>query len=343
MDLRPFLRPLPLTLVLLFAAVAVGDLVRSLVEKPSSQPETAATPPPRFEALEPVIDFRAGRGGAGTSVELQPVPRLDPDQWYGAEQQGVWAASETADMTFNLGTGGHRLLVLECLPARGQFSVRAVKLRVNDTDCGTVSLAPEWGRYRVELPDGSLRSGPNRISLRFESEPQASETRRMLLIRKLGLFFDTEARGQVEVHARPLVLGADAERIRIRTAGTLEVPLKLDDRCDALQFRYRFMSGAGRAEVAVLQMGRGSGTSAGVDVGLKASINADHKDRGRIRIPLHGRRGAYSLRIRAVLAPGDAPLLLSSLRLVEEGDPSRRLWTANPLRRQSSEAPPREE
>ena len=162
----------------------------------------------------------------------------------------------------------------------------------------------------------------------------------MLLVRKLGLFLDQETSGELGVHARPLVLDAEAERIRIRTSGILEVPLKLDDRSDALQFRYRFMSGVGQAEVAVLKMG---GDSAGVDVGLKASVSAARKDRGRIRIPLHGRRGPYMLRIRVVLAPGDAPLLLNSLRLVEEGDPSRRLWSVNPLRRQSSEASPRVE
>jgi hypothetical protein len=336
MDPRAFLRPLPLTLIVLLVAVAVGDLVQWLVEEPLPSPDPTNSVPPRFEPLEPVIDLRAGRENG--IVELRPVPRLEPGQWHAAEKQGVWASAEAAEIAFDLGTGGHRLLFLECLPARGQHPVRAVTLLVNDRDCGVFSLDPEWGGYWFELPQGIVRSGSNRVTFRFEGGDLTSEPRRMLLVRKLGLFLGTEARDEVDIHARPLVLDADAEKITIRKAGTLEIPLTLDDRTDAVQFRYRFLAGTGRAEVAVVQMGEGAG---GVDDGLRASVIAERKDRGRIRVPLHGRRGAYLLRVRAVFDPGDAPLLLSSLRLVEEGDPSRRLWTANPLRRQSSEAPPR--
>ena len=121
-------------------------------------------------------------------------------------------------------------------------------------------------------------------------------------------------------------LGLDAERVARRRSGTLEIPLDLDDRTDALHLRYHFWSGVGRAEVAVVQESEGG---VGIDASMRASVSANQKTSGRIRIPLHGRRGGFVLRIRADLDSLDARLLISSLRLVEEGDPTRRPWAAN--------------
>jgi len=68
----------------------------------------------------------------------------------------------------------------------------------------------------------------------------------------------------------------------------------------------------------------------GFDDVMRATMRSDEKNSGRIRIPLHGRRGPFVIRIRADLEPSGSQLLISSLRLVEEGDPTRRPWAANP-------------
>ena len=59
MDLRRLLRPLPLFLIALFVAVAIGDMVQKLTEEPPSPPEIAGSAVPVFSAWGPVIDFRA--------------------------------------------------------------------------------------------------------------------------------------------------------------------------------------------------------------------------------------------------------------------------------------------
>ena len=129
-------------------------------------------------------------------------------------------------------------------------------------------------------------------------------------------------------------------RATIRRSGVLEVPLVLEDRSDALQMRYRFSSGIGRAEVKVVQS-QSARTGAG-DV-VSTSVSADLKASGRIRIPLHGRRGAYILRIRAELDVPANRLLISSLRLVEEGDPTRRPSAAGSRPDREQDLPRQEE
>ncbi len=89
--------------------------------------------------------------------------------------------------------------------------------------------------------------------------------------------------------------------------------------------RYRFPTGSGRADVVVEQSEDGS-----LDDTMRAAMRSDERISGRIRIPLHGRRGPFVIRIRADLEPPGSHLLISSLRLVEEGDPTRRPWAANP-------------
>jgi len=325
MEYRRLLRPLPLFLIFLFVAVAVVDLVQELRQVPEPPLEIVGSATPRFEALEPVIDFRLNR--TDTGVRILPIPELAPDQWSLPERRGVWARSAVGELRLELAVGGHRTLLLECLPASGKRPVRAVRLTINGIGCGEVALVPGWGKYRVSLPEGVVRLGSNRIVLGFPDRDKAAKPGRALLIRRLGLFRDKETDVSALEAARAVLLDVDAEKVTVRRSGTLEIPLVLDDRTDALQMRYRFPSGAGRAEVIVEQSAE---EDAGIHDALRKSVNAAQKASGRIRIPLHGRRGRFVLRIQVDLGKLDSRLLLSSLRLVEEGDPTRRPWAANP-------------
>jgi hypothetical protein len=141
------------------------------------------------------------------------------------------------------------------------------------------------------------------------------------------LFFDRDVGVESVDVSRQVSLDIDAERVTVRRSGLLEIPLLLEERTDALQMRYRFKTGDGRIDVQVAQAQAGQ---TGVDEALGQSIDAAEKSSGRIRIPLHGRRGAYVLRIRVNLPTPDSRLLISSLKLVEEGDPTRRPKAANP-------------
>jgi len=322
MDYRQLLRPAPFLLIFLFAAVAVGDLVQKLTEEPPPPPEIAGIAIPRFEALEPVIDFRLE--GGDPAVEILPIPELGQGQWSAPKPQGVWTRGAVADLRLEFAAGGHRHLIMECLPTSGKRPVGSLRMTLNGLELGVIDLVPGWHRYRIALPEGAVHPGPNRVVLHFPDRGPAERLRRALLIRKLGWFFDDDLGVEDLDVPHPVSLALDAERVTIRRSGILRLPIVLDDRTDALQMRYRFSSGAGRAELVVEKSGDGSEGPSEI---LRASMSGIS---GRIRVPLHGRRGAYVVRIRADLETPGSQLLISSLRLVEEGDPTRRPWAANP-------------
>jgi hypothetical protein len=324
MEDRRLLRPLPLILIFVFVAVAVADLVQKLTEVPPPPPEIAGVAIPRFDALEPVIDFRLQDGDP--EVEIRPIPELVQGQWSAPKSHGVWARGAVAELRLELAAGGHRVLILECQPTSGKRPVGSLHVTVNGLDLGVVDLIPGWHRYRLALPEGAVRPGSNRVALRFPDRAPAERPRRALLIRKLGWFLDDDVDTEVLDDARPVSLDLDAERVNIRRSGILKIPVILDDRTDALQMRYRFPSGSGRAEVAVKQSEDGG---VGLDDAMRATMSAEEQNTGRIRVPLHGRRGAFMVHIWADLDPSGSQLLISSLRLVEEGDPTRRPWAAS--------------
>jgi hypothetical protein len=317
MEYHRLRRPLPLILIFLFVAVAVVDLFQKLNEEPLPPPEIAGAAIPRFEVLEPVIDFRTNGGDA--DIEILPVPEVENGQWSAPEIRGIWAKGANAEFQLELAAGGHRTLIFECLPASGKRPVSIFHLTINGIDCGSTELAAEWKRYRVVLPEGVVRPGSNNFALRFPDRDPAARVRRALLIRKLGWFFDESVGVEALDRPPPISIDLEADRIKIRRSGILELPIVLDDRTDALQMRYRFSAGAGRADLVVEQDGNG-----GYNDAMGASMRSDDGISGRVRIPLHGRRGAFVIRIRTELERSGAQLLLSSLRLVEEGDPTLR-------------------
>ena len=319
MDLRPLLRPVPLFLVFLFAAVAVVDLVHSLRETPELPPDLLRRGVVQFEELNPVIDFRPQ--SPDPEVVYRPEPRLVGRKWSQVEQRGVWATSNGAALELAVAVGGHRVMILDCRPAGGKQSVPSVKVTINDHGCEVVNLANGWGRYRIILPEDAVRTGNNRIVFEFPDANEGPTPRPHLLVRRMGLFFDVSV-GENAVLGKPPVSVDIAEgAVSFFASGTLEVPFAVDDRIDALELRYRFRKAGGRAEVVV---GRPQGEGVGRDADFQRSVSAERKRGGRIRIPLHGRRGDFVLRIRVDLNSQPARLDLTSLRLVKENRSARR-------------------
>ncbi|MEJ2582400.1 MAG: hypothetical protein P8127_12335 [Acidobacteriota bacterium] len=319
MDLRQLCRPLPLILIALFFGVAIVDLVHSFREEPLPPPQLGEPGDARFTAEEPVIDFRPDR--SDPSVELLPAPVLEEGNWTQSEKRGVWAKGESAEIELDLHSGGYRALVLECLPARGRRPVRSVQLNVNGTDCGTLDTGTGWQRLRFELPEETVQPGSNRFALTFPDRAGVPRKRRALLVRKLGLFLEHEAGTSAFDNIRQVLVDLETWLAAIMRSGILEIPVSLEERTDALRMRFRFRSGAGRAEVSVSRHTEGG---ARIVDAPRRTMDAAQGVSGRIRIPLHGRRGLYVVRVRAHLEGADASLVISSLQLVEEGDPTRR-------------------
>jgi hypothetical protein len=272
----------------------------------------------QFEELNPVIDFRPQ--SPDPEVVYRPEPRLVGRKWSQVEQRGVWATFNGAALELAVAVGGHRVMILDCRPAGGSQSIRNLTVTVNDRRCGTVNLANGWGRYRIILPENAVRTGNNRIVFELPDANEGPTHRPHLLVRRMGLFFD-EGVGDAVLGKPPVSVDFAEGAVSIFASGTLEVPFSVDDRIDALELRYRFRKTGGRAEVVV---GRPQGEGAGRDADFRRSVSAERKRGGRIRIPLHGRRGDFVLRIRVDLNPQPARLDLTSLRLVKENRSARR-------------------
>ena len=313
MDLRPLLRPVPLILVFLFAAVAIVDLVHSLRVTPEQPPVLLRRGMIQFEELNPVIDFRP-RPPESDAV-YQPEPRLAGGNWSVPERRGVWMTADGAALELAVAAGGHRVMILDCRPAGGGRPIRSLEVTINDHGCGTVDLTKGWGRYRVDLPPDAVRAGNNRIAFGLPDVNGAPTLRPHLLVRRLGFFFDESVSDRAVLRERPVSVDIAEGAVSVFASGVLEVPFSVDDRIDALRLKYQFRRAGGRAEVVV---GRPQGEGVGRDADFQRSISVERRRGGRIRIPLHGRRGDFVLRIRVELNPQPAWLDFTSLRLVKE-------------------------
>ena len=312
-DLRPLLRPFPLFLVFLFIAVAIVDLVHSLRETPDQPPALLRRGIVQFEELNPVIDFRPHP--PDPEVVYKPEPKLIGRKWSQPERRGVWARKDGATLKLNFAVGGHRVMILDCLPAGGRHPVRGLVVKVNGRRFGTVHLAKGWGRYRVVLPKNAIRPGSNRIVFGFPDADRARTRRRYLLVRRLGFFLDESVGDGAVLRKHPVSVDMVEGAVSVSASGILEVPFTVDDRIDALELRYGFNQAGGSAEVVV---GRPQGSGVGRDADSHRSVSSDRKRRGRVRIPLHGRRGDFVFRIRVDLNSQPARLNLTSLGLVKE-------------------------
>jgi len=312
-DLRPLLRPFPLFLVFLFAAVAIVDLVHSLRETPEQPPALLRRGIVQFEELNPVIDFRPQL--PDPDVVFKPEPKLIGRKWSQPERRGVWATNNGAALELDVAVGGHRVMILDCLPAGGRRPIRSLAVKVNGLRCGPVNLVKGWGRYRVVLPENAIRPGSNRFVFDFPNADRTRARRRYLLVRRLGFFLDESVGESAVLRKHPVSVDMAEGAVSISASGILEVPFTVDARIDALKLRYRFYQAGGSADVTV---GRLRGSGAGRDADFHSSVSAVRKRGGRIRIPLHGRRGGFVFRIRVDLNPQPARLNLTSLGLVKE-------------------------
>ncbi len=315
---RAALRPLPLVLIFLFAAVAVVDIVQTLRTRPEPPPRLLGDRAIKIVELEPVVDLRPARERSSDIVVAAAT--LVGEQWSKPEKRGVWMIDDGATLDIAVTDGGHRLLILDCMSVVGRWRVTTVGVEINGRSFGTLVIEEGWRRYRFPIPEDAVRPGENRIVFRLP-ERTAATGRRSILLRRVGLFLDQEV-GSQAIERRPVVVvDSAAETVFFRAAGSLEIPFTLDDRVDALQFRYLFSSVNDRADIVVA---RPQGHGAGHDSEIHRQLSAAARTKGRVRIPLHGRRGEFLLRISALLEDRSQRLNITALRLIEEGDPTRR-------------------
>jgi hypothetical protein len=318
---RELLRPLPLFFAFLFATVAVIDLVGTLTEEPRPIAPFLQPGAVSFQPLEPVIDFAAAPRDTG--IVRLPVVRFYGDHWSEPEARGVWVMGSGAELEVDLPRGGQRLLVLDGKAVSAKSGERRLLISINGTSCGSIACVSGRHQYRVEVPESVLTPGSNRIVFEFSGRGRKAPPRRTLFLRSLSLYNDVNIDVGADGRRNPVTLDFEEQTITIRSSGVVEVPFSVDERVDALKMRYRFRSSDGEARIVV---SRPRGSDAGRDAEIERFLDAEADPSGRLRIPLHGRRGGFVFRVHAEIGPEPARLTISSLELIEEGDPTRRPW-----------------
>lgn len=312
MNLRPLLRPLPLFLVFVFAAVAVVDLVQTLREEEPPPPVVLRPEAVRFQPREPVLDFSATPREAG--VTILPVPAYSGELWSEPGEFGTWMLGHGAELEFDLIRGGQPFLVFEGRPAEGKRPVRRVRIFVNGVDCGMTNLRGGWQRWNLGVPAGTLKSGSNSIVFRLPDRAQVRKPRRALLLRRIRLGFDSTP-GFREDNADPLSVDFDAQKVVIAAPGVFEARFAIDDRIDALRLKYRLRGPESTGELTVA---RPPGVGPGTDPEIRRVLSSSAEGLDRVRVPLHGRRGDFVLRLSAESRGDRFQLDVRSLELVTE-------------------------
>jgi hypothetical protein len=309
MDLRRLLRPLPMVVIAAFAAVAVIDVLLATSTPPSEPPVLLEDGRVTFHAAEPQFDFRAPREPQ-FGVER---PILEPGGWSQARKQGAWMRGRQAGFEVELPRDDFRALALECRRA-GAADQRRVVLSVNGVDCGELPVDARWSVCTLPLEMVPLSVGRNRIQLRVADAPTVSD-RRQVLVRSAGFFLEPGDVPERLDASPPVAIDTAGSGVTIRRSGALRILFTMHERVDALIVDYRLGSEDARAEFLVKRV---PAEPLAVVPQVRYPVSARDQPRGRVRVPLHGRRGDFSFEVEAELGPSNAPLDLKSLELVNE-------------------------
>jgi hypothetical protein len=311
MDPRRLLRPIPLLVGALFVVVAVLDVRHHLATPPASMPELLETASLGFRAEEPVFDFRdPGEDGA-----VGDLPRLQPGGWSASERRGTWMIGGTSVFEVDLPHDRSGAVALEVRSARGPEAVTALDLTINGADIGRVEVGSQWATSSLELVPGVLHEGRNRVQLAVAESDRQAVDRPAVLVRRFGFLHRSASAANGGSLRAPAVVEPDRQAVVLRGSGTLEVEFVMHELVDALIVGYRFNEPRGGCQVVVEQVVAGR---SGRGPRVLHTLLADRQQRGRLRIPLHGRRGDFRLSVRADLGRPPAPLVLSPLRFVNE-------------------------
>jgi hypothetical protein len=304
---------LPALIILLFLAIAIGDLIMTLSEGDPVLPDMLQPESISFEPWEPAIDLRAPNAGPG--VAWLPEPRLSGSLWSARDSTGVWMLGDGAELSIDVINGGHEYMVLEVRPAAGKRPVRSLRVSVNGVDCGAAALNPGWQRIELKLPPGTVRRGDNLIEFGVPDRSMVVRPRRAVHLRWIRLLRKTSSETGFP-KSPPVVVSFEGQTAALRAAGELLLPFTVHEGIDALRLEYRFRGAGCSGEVIVA---RPSGGGVGRDASVRRELDARSGGVGRLRVPLHGRRGEFVFRLRLGPCADAGRFQIRSLKLVREG------------------------
>ena len=105
MAVRELVRPLPLSLIVLFAIVAVTDFVHTLREEKLPPPDLVKDEVVQFAMHEPVFDLRSAK----TDIAVSPVAEL-LGPWSALGSAGTWVLGDGAALEKDVYYGAKSLI-----------------------------------------------------------------------------------------------------------------------------------------------------------------------------------------------------------------------------------------
>jgi hypothetical protein len=194
----------------------------------------------RFEPRDVVIDFRS-RGLEPPAVATEPEHELTSG-WQDPTEKGVESVGNRSVLTLRLPVGGQRTLFLQCRADRDRRPPPELEVVVNGSDCGSVRLSRTISVHRLELPEGLVTAGENRIVLHVQARGGSGRpsSGRSVLVRRVVLAEETDAEFGPVVSLRPAYFNRNNETVVIQGPGRLLVQLDAPEAGSSLTFDYRF-------------------------------------------------------------------------------------------------------
>jgi glycosidase len=230
---------LPLALVaavlLTVAAVDISHLVRTEAPNELRLLEVAEL---RFEPRDRLVDF-SGRDESSRGIPVEPVHELT-EGWGDTNRVGMKTTGERATMTLRLPSGGHRTLFLQGHRDRDQPAGVRLLVELNGVECGLFVLERRLRVYRMQLPEGLVSAGENRIELTLltRQDPRQPAAGRYLVLRRLALAMDPAGDLKTIMRQRSVKLEPQVARLTIRAPGRLLIRFDLPNAGSFLSFDY---------------------------------------------------------------------------------------------------------
>lgn len=236
--------------------------------------------------------------------------------WSQPGEKGVWSSGHDASLEVRLPEGGQRSLFLQCRPNKRGQRLPFLEVTVNGVDCGAVELERKLTVYRIDVPEGVLRPGPNElaISLRKGRQGNRSAIGRTLLMRRLVFAESCGADFDEIVSRRPIKLNREAGKVSIKSPGRLLLIFDVPAPASSLVFRYRFLKPVADASCRVV-VGRWYDDRGALDIIGTEDLSISRSRKGRFRENFGNHTGPSVVRFTADGGAAEAEFEIRDLRL----------------------------
>jgi hypothetical protein len=291
---------LPVLIGLALALPVVDDLYEIVRDSPDGGISPELNPLDRaelrFETRDWQIDLWT-RPARHDNLAVPPVYHLERG-WGQPGEKGVWSSGHETSLTVRLPEGGQRSLFLQCRPDRRGRRQPFLGVTVNDVDCGVVKLQRKLAVYRLDVPEGVLRPGPNEFEMSLSKGRNGNRpaTGRTVLMRRLVLAESSDADFGEVLSRRPVKLDREAGTVSIKSPGRLLILFDVPAPASLVVFRYRFLKPVSGARCRVV-VGRWYDDREAFDIIGTGELSISRSRKGSFRAKFGNHTGPSIVRI----------------------------------------------